>query len=90
MKGEQGADTRMHPEIPGFLRAVEVSAPLRSSHVNAALARAAEVRAASIHKRQDRSVIEEHASVTGTARPFTRGAGQSYHDRRANSAAIDV
>jgi hypothetical protein len=48
------------------------------------------MRAAIVFKRQDRSVVEEHASMAGAAGPLTLDARQFYHERRTNSAAIDA
>lgn len=48
------------------------------------------MRAPPIHKRQHRPVIEQHAPMTGAARPPAGRAGQLYHERRNDSATLDV
>jgi hypothetical protein len=88
MVRQQRGDVRKHPEIARLARAVERAAPARPGFVDAAAADIVQVRTAAIDERQRDAVIKEHATVTRAAGSFAGGAGEFYHDRRADSAAI--
>ncbi len=80
----------VRPEIPGLMGAVKRSASARAGLVDLTAPSGGEMRAPPIHEGEYRPVIEEHAPVPGATGPLAGGAGQLYHDRRANSAAIGV
>jgi hypothetical protein len=81
---------RVRSEVAWFAGAIKLTAPARSGFVDTTAASIGEVRAASVHELEDRTVIKEHPSMAGAAGTPAIDARQIYHDRRTNSAAIVV
>lgn len=88
MDRQQGGHRRVRPEVPGLARAVEVAAALGPSGVDAAPATRAKVRALPVHERQDRTIVQQDATVSVATGAFAGFTWKFYHPRRADSAAF--
>ncbi|MCA9297124.1 MAG: hypothetical protein KC983_11420, partial [Phycisphaerales bacterium] len=70
------------------MRTVEGATSERTGLVDSAATGGADVLAATVDERQDRSIIKQNASMAGATGSLAGNAWQVYHLRRANSAAI--
>src|SRR5690606_31932434 len=82
-------DPRVRPQIPRLKRTIKRAAPPRPSRINRATLSIAQMRTPPINKRQDRPIIEQHATMPLATGTLAINARKLYQDRRRDSATRD-